>query len=137
MADWRSKPRTGKAQFVKHLAVIQARLNAGETQTTIRQALSQGGDFEMSAAQFSRYIKAFGLTASVQMPARAHGGNRTAPAAEQPGERPQQAAMSAVEAPSAPKAPLTQADFRKIREDVNKMDLNALISGKGIVYAEK
>lgn len=137
MADWRSKPRTGKALFVRHLAVIQARLNAGETQTTILQALSQGGDFEMSAAQFSRYIKAFGLTASVQMPARAHRSNRTAPVAEQPGERPQQAATSAVESPPAPKAPLTQADFRKIREDVNKMDLNALISGKGIVYAEK
>lgn len=137
MADWRSKPRTGKALFVKHLAVIKARLNAGETQTTIRQALGQGGDFEMSAAQFSRYIKAFGLTASVQMSASPQRDNRTAPVAQQPGERPQQAAMSTVEAPAAPKVPLTQADFRRIREDVNKMDLNALISGKGIVYADK
>lgn len=32
--------------------------------------------------------------------------------------------------------PLTPADFQKIRDDVNNMDLDALIKGKGIIHAE-
>lgn len=32
--------------------------------------------------------------------------------------------------------PMTPADFQKIRDDVNNMDLDALIKGKGIIHTE-
>ncbi|KPY32288.1 hypothetical protein ALQ60_200419 [Pseudomonas syringae pv. papulans] len=32
---------------------------------------------------------------------------------------------------------MTPADFRKIREDFDRMDLNALVSGKGLIFDEK
>ncbi|MGP5367281.1 hypothetical protein ACTXN4_07380 [Pseudomonas helleri] len=64
MSDWRSNPRTGKAQFMKHLDTIQQQLNAGETQNAIRQGLKDAAGLEISAAQFSRYVKTFELTAS-------------------------------------------------------------------------
>lgn len=61
MDDWRTKPRNGKAAFLKHLPYIKERLDAGETQSFIRQSLSDSHGYCASAAQFGRYIHQFGL----------------------------------------------------------------------------
>lgn len=61
MDDWRTKPRNGKAAFLKHLPYIKERLDAGETQSFIRQSLSDSHGYSASAAQFGRYIQQFGL----------------------------------------------------------------------------
>lgn len=130
MDDWRSKPRTGKAQFIKHLDTIQQRLNAGETQNAIRQVLMQDAGLQISAAQFSRYLKSFGLTGRFETI------SNTA-------RRPEIRSKNTATPASVPsnelekKRPLTRADFKKIREDVDKMDLNALVSGQGIIFNEK
>lgn len=58
MSEWRTKPRTEKAEFLKHLAVIQVRLAAGETQNAGRVSLTDASDWSISAAQF-RYVKAY------------------------------------------------------------------------------
>jgi hypothetical protein len=148
MTDWRSKPRTGKAQFVKHLAVIQTRLDAGETQNSIRQLLAQEQGLEMSAAQFSRYLKAFNLTARfpVVQPLRTVRNEPKAEIGSEPKAEVAKAPVAATEPVTkavhqekspAPKQPLTQADFRKIRENAAKLDLNALIEGYGVIYTEK
>lgn len=130
MSDWRSKPRNGKAQFMKHLDFIQSKLRAGETQNAIRTWLVDREGFEMSASQFSRHLNAFRLAndQSKTCPAQAQAdvtllttsGNESRPNFEAP-----------------IKAPLTKADFRQIRKDVDNMDLDALVSGKGVVYHEQ
>lgn len=61
MEDWRTKPRNGKAAFLKHLPYIKERLDAGETQSFIRQSLIDSHGYSASAAQFGRYIKQFSL----------------------------------------------------------------------------
>lgn len=140
MADWRSKPRTGKAQFIKHLAAIQTRLDAGETQNSIRQLLAQEHGLDISAAQFSRYLKAFGLIARFPgiQPPKAVGNTEKAEVAKAPVVAREQATKAAhQERSQAPKQPLTQADFRKIRENASRLDLNALIEGQDVIYTDK
>lgn len=61
MEDWRTRPRNGKAAFLKHLPYIRERLAAGETQSFIRQSLMESHGYAASAAQFGRYIKQFSL----------------------------------------------------------------------------
>ncbi|MCD5996980.1 hypothetical protein KDX38_25315 [Pseudomonas sp. CDFA 602] len=141
MSDWRSKPRNGKAQFLKHLPLIQSRLKGGETQSAIRLELMQEEGLVISKAQFSRYLKAFNLIQNLPSPtttsalksSNLHGTEKN-PEPVPTGEK----TKSAMDKPQAsPGKPMTPADFRKIREDVDRMDLNALISGRGIVYDEK
>ncbi|GKS08195.1 hypothetical protein PSTH1771_24285 [Pseudomonas syringae pv. theae] len=141
MSDWRSKPRNGKAQFLKHLPMIQSRLKDGETQSAIRLELTQEAGLVISKAQFSRYLKAFNLvqnlpsstTTSALKNSNLHGAEKN-PEHVPTGEK-TKPAMD--DSSASPKKPMTPADFRKIREDVDRMDLNALISGRGIVYDEK
>lgn len=130
MSDWRSKPRNGKAAFMRHLEVIQAMLNAGETQNAIRSRLASDSEFDMSASQFSRHIAAFGLKGHI--------------AAYEPNMAPLDVVIPKIvkndnvqdSTDSHTKKPLTRSDLRKIQEDVNNIDLNALVSGKGVVYRE-
>lgn len=56
MSDWRSKPRNGRAEFLKHEAFIQARIAAGETHKAIYQYLRDHEELDMSLSQFNRYI---------------------------------------------------------------------------------
>ncbi|KAA3532968.1 hypothetical protein [Pseudomonas savastanoi] len=139
MSDWRSKPRNGKAQFLKHLPLIQSRLKGGETQSVIRLELMQEAGLVISKAQFSRYLKAFNLiqnlpssTPTSAKDSNLHGAEKN-PVPVTTSENPK----AALNKSANPRKPMTPADFRKIREDVDKMDLNALISGRGIVYDEK
>lgn len=59
MNDWRSKPRSGKAQFMKHIIEIRKSLESGETQNAIRTRLMEHEGLSISPAQFSRYVKKF------------------------------------------------------------------------------
>ena len=138
MSDWRSEPRNGKAQFLKHLPVIQARIKAGETQTAIRQDLERETDLRISKAQFSRYLKAFNQVEYSPLVSKPPSGElKPQKALEPSGQVSTQAPNeAAIEKPASPRKPMTPADFRKIREDVDKMDLDALIRGDGIVYRE-
>jgi hypothetical protein len=54
--DWRSKPRTGKSEFMQSAIEIEARLNMGETQKQIYDDLKDKG-MTLSYSQFNRYIK--------------------------------------------------------------------------------
>ncbi|MBN4174226.1 hypothetical protein ALP76_200071 [Pseudomonas savastanoi pv. glycinea] len=140
MSDWRSKPRNGKAQFLKHLPLIQSRLKGGETQSAIRLELMQEAGLVISKAQFSRYLKAFNLIQDLpsSTPTSALKDSNLHGAEKNPAPITTSENSKAVMNESAnPRKPMTPADFRKIREDVDKMDLNALISGRGIVYDEK
>lgn len=138
MSDWRSAPRNGKAQFLKHLPVIQARINAGETQTSIRQDLERETDLRISKAQFSRYLKAFNQVDNSQPVSKPSSGELNPQKVLKPSGQVSTQVLNepAIEKPASPRKPMTPADFKKIREDVDKMDLDALIRGDGIVYRE-
>lgn len=138
MSDWRSKPRTGKAHFLKHLPVIQARIKAGETQNAIRQDLEQEAGLNISKAQFSRYLKAFNQVENSQAGSKPSSSDLKPRTTNKPADQVSNQASNkaSVEKPASPRKPMTPADFRKIREDVDKMDLDALIRGDGIVYRE-
>lgn len=136
--DWRSKPRNGKAQFLKHLPVIQARIKAGETQNAVRQDLEQEAGLSISKAQFSRYLKAFNQVENLQAASKPSPSDLKPQKADKRSDQVSTQAQSkaASDKPASPRKPMTPADFRKIREDVDKMDLDALIRGDGIVYRE-
>ena len=112
---------------MRHLKVIETSLNAGETQNAIRSRLASDFGFDMSASQFSRHIAAFGLKTHIT--------------ANEPNMAPLEAAIPEIEQNKKPperadrdtKEPLTRSDLRKIRDDINNLDLNALVSGKGVV----
>lgn len=127
MGDWRSKPRNGRAHFLRHLDVIQTMLNAGETQNAIRARLASDAGFDMSASQFSRHIKAFGLKGQTVIP-----GLTVAPLESITAENSKNESPVETTRPG-PKPSLTRSDFRQIRENINNIDLNALVSGKGVV----
>lgn len=55
MNDWRSKPRTGKAEFMKYADKINQRITAGDTQTQIYEDLRNDG-IALSYSQFNRYV---------------------------------------------------------------------------------
>lgn len=142
MSDWRSKPRTGKAQFLKHLVLIRARIEAGETQNAIRNDLCQDAGLQISAAQFSRYLKAFSQevgTHATAVPSsiESESGPHNPAEKVKPVKANDQAKTPEQKSAASPRKPMTPADFRKIREDVDKLDLNALVSGRGLIYDEK
>lgn len=129
MSDWRAKPRTGKAEFLKHLGVIQVRLDAGETQNAIRHSLTDESDWSISAAQFSRYVKAYTTPATNVEVAK----TRKEPQGSQ-------GTITAIPGLSAShgnpiqpteRKPLTPADFKRIRAQTDDLDLNALIENSG------
>jgi hypothetical protein len=55
MNDWRSKPRTGKGEFMQYADKINQRINAGDTQTQIYEDLKKEG-MALSYSQFNRYV---------------------------------------------------------------------------------
>jgi hypothetical protein len=125
MSDWRAKPRTGKAEFLRHLAIIQARLAAGETQNAIRQSLTEDSSWSISAAQFSRYVKTY------TNPASEH---EYATVLNEPGllqsprtTKPNVSASGKPLVEPAERKPLTPADFKRIRAQTDDLDLSALI----------
>jgi hypothetical protein len=138
MSDWRSKPRNGKAQFLKHLPMILTRVKAGETQNAIRQDLERETGLSISKAQFSRYLKAFNQVENSQAGSKPPSSDLKPRTVNKPADQVSNQASNkaSVEKPASPRKPMTPADFRKIREDVDKMDLDALIRGDGIVYRE-
>ncbi|RYZ92356.1 MAG: hypothetical protein EOP06_04470 [Proteobacteria bacterium] len=118
MSEWRTKPRTGKAEFLKHLAVIQARLAAGETQNAVRVSLTDASDWSISAAQFSRYVKAH------TSPAKSR---REVPVINEPKTTLSTSPAKADMVQATERKPLTPADFKRIRAQTDNLDLSALI----------
>lgn len=140
MSDWRSKPRNGRAEFLKHEAFIQARITAGETHKAIYQYLSDHEKLNMSLSQFSRYIHKFAAQGnnvltpipSITAVTKLAEGRPSTTAVESLKE-PQEMFLNTSLSTTSLKSPLTPEDLRKIRRDVDNMDLNALIQGKGVV----
>jgi hypothetical protein len=109
---------------MKHLAVIQAGISAGETQNAIRAQLKSDAGFEMSAAQFSRHLRAFALKSTAQevLPLKPN------PVDAKAGPR-----QTTSTPTTSTTRPLTKADLRQIGESMDDMDLEALVAGKGDV----
>ncbi|MCR8998666.1 TraK family protein [Rahnella perminowiae] len=59
MTDWRSKPRNGRTEFIKHSDEIQSQLKSGKTNTQIYTWLSEREDFPLSLSQFNRYVRKY------------------------------------------------------------------------------
>lgn len=142
MSDWRSKPRTGKAQFLKHLPSIRIRIEAGETQTAIRTDLCQDAGLQISAAQFSRYLKAFcpavkACRDTISSSTLVESIPQNSVEKVKPAKTNDQAKPPEQKSAIPPRKPMTPADFRKIREDTDKLDLDALVSGRGLIYDDE
>ncbi|KWT13184.1 hypothetical protein [Pseudomonas amygdali] len=129
MDDWRNKPRTGKSQVTPWLQQIQARINMGATMKQAYDELMSNESISLGYRQFVRYVHT--LTSNTQATTQKTTDKQTAIAEEH------------AKTPPEPKkadnqrTPMTPADFRKIREDFDRMDLNALVSGKGLIFDEK
>lgn len=59
MSDWRSKPRTGKSQFMPHLDEIKRLVEVGHTARQIYDALAEQEQVTISYEQFSRYVRTY------------------------------------------------------------------------------
>lgn len=57
MVDWRSKPRTGKSQFIPHLEEIRRRVDLGQTTKQIYEHFIEQGLVDFGYDQFARYIR--------------------------------------------------------------------------------
>lgn len=57
MADWRSKSRTGKSQFIPHLEEIRRRVDLGQTTKQIYDDFIEQGLVNFGYDQFARYIR--------------------------------------------------------------------------------
>lgn len=119
MSEWRTKPRTEKAKFLKHLAVIQVRLAAGETQNAVRVSLTDASDWSIIAAQFSRYVKAY------TSPAK---NRREVPMINEPQTTLSTSPANADMIQATERKPLTPADFKikRIRAQTDDLDLSAI-----------
>lgn len=129
MCDWRSKPRNGRAEFLKHEGFIQARIAAGETHKAIFQYLKDHEELDMSLSQFNRYINKRLVQGNNALTAKMPSQAVTTAVIE----RPQGTHLDTSPSKISQKSPLTHEDLRKIRRDVDNIDLNALIQGKGVV----
>lgn len=147
MNDWRSKPRTGKSQVVPWRQLIQARIDLGATMKQVFDELVADGSITLGYRQFVRYVNE--LKDSAARVGQVHDtirqalpeanpapANSKGPSQKIPGKpvASTEQIKQAGEPKAAPRPPMTPADFRKIREDFDKMDLNALVTGKGIIY---
>jgi hypothetical protein len=117
--DWRSKPRNGKAEFMKHLAFIQAGIASGETHAAIYGHLKTSDGLALSPSQFNRYIN------KLVMP-QAQAKALDAPTAKVPTSN---SSVSSGDSPVGPNThpkseALTPADLRRIREE--PIDMKAL-----------
>lgn len=141
MNDWRSKPRNGRAEFLKHEGFIQARMTAGETHKAVYQYLKDHEELGMSLSQFNRYINKLAVQGSkapiLKTPARtatkSAGETLSTTDLENP-KKPKEENTDIPPANTSQKNTVTHEDLRKIRRDVDSMDLNALIQGKGVVF---
>ncbi|POR66253.1 hypothetical protein [Pseudomonas syringae] len=129
MDDWRSKPRTGRSQVTPWLEQIQARLDMGATMKQAYDELMSNEPISLGYRQFVRYVHK--LTSDAQA--------TTPKLTEKQIPLPAESTKTPPEPKKADnqRKPMTPADFRKIREDFDRMDLNALVSGKGLVFDEK
>lgn len=59
MNNWRSKPRTGRSIFIKHINEIKIRIEKGETNRQIFSHLSHDVEFSLSESQFNRYVRKY------------------------------------------------------------------------------
>jgi hypothetical protein len=145
MNDWRSKPRTGKSQVVPLAQQIQARIGMGATIKQVYEELVSEDSITLGYRQFVRYVHELtGSTLPIKVPEKAQAYSQTKDSADL--ASPQAAPQNPPEKPLSNgepvkaqerRKPMTPADFRKIREDFDKMDLDALVSGRGIVFHEK
>lgn len=58
MSDWRSKPRTGRHEFMKFFDEVSTRMEAGETQKQLYDDLKNRG-MPLSYSQFNRHVKKY------------------------------------------------------------------------------
>lgn len=59
MTDWRSKPRNGRTEFLRHSEEIRANLKDGMTNKQIFEMLTAREDFPLSLSQFNRYVRKY------------------------------------------------------------------------------
>ena len=57
MTDWRTRPRTGRSQFIPLMNEIKIRLDQGETNKQIHDDLTAQDRIEIGYDQFARYIR--------------------------------------------------------------------------------
>lgn len=57
MNDWRTRPRTGRSQFIPLMNEIKNRLDQGETNKQIHDDLTAQDRIEIGYDQFARYIR--------------------------------------------------------------------------------
>jgi len=147
MTDWRSKPRTGKSQVIPWGQVIRERLALGATMKQVFDELVEKDSITLGYRQFVRYVNELTASASQDssVPNTAKQSQQQANPAQHHSKAPShnvqtksvatpEPAKQSTEPNAVPKRPMTPADFRKIREDFDKMDLNALVSGRGIIF---
>lgn len=145
MNDWRSKPRTGKSQVVPLTQQIQARIGMGATIKQVYEELVSDGSITLGYRQFVRYVHELaGSKSPIKSLAKSQAYNQTKDSADianpqiAPQNTPDKALSSGEPVKTQEiKKPMTPADFRKIREQFDRMDLNTLVSGGGIVFHEK
>lgn len=145
MNDWRSKPRTGKSQVVPLVQQIQARIGMGATIKHVYEELVSEDLITLGYRQFVRYVHELTVsTLAIKAPAKSQAYNQKQDSADiaSPQVKPQDTPDKALSSGKPVKAqeikkPMTPADFRKIREQFDRMDLNTLVSGGGIVFHEK
>lgn len=135
MTDWRSKPRTGKSQVIPWGQVIRERLALGATMKQVFDELVEKDSITLGYRQFVRYVNELTASASQDssVPKQHHSKAPSHNVQTKSVATPEPAKQS-TEPNAVPKRPMTPADFRKIREDFDKMDLNALVSGRGIIF---
>lgn len=145
MENWRSKPRTGKSQVVPLAQQIQARIGMGATIKQVYDELVADNSITLGYRQFVRYVhelKISTLQVAAAEKAQPYIPKKASSDLASPKVVPQKMPGKplSIEEPAKVqerKKPLTPADFRKIREEFDRMDLNALVSGRGIVFREK
>jgi hypothetical protein len=151
MGNWRSHPRTGKSQVVPWVQHIQARMDQGATMKQVYDEMVSSDSITLGYRQFVRYVHELADSAFTaesieknRAPSRKNSPAVPVSSKNQPQTIPNKLPVSDSESPATPdlkkaepRPPMTPADFRKIREEFDRMDLNALVSGRGIVFREK
>jgi hypothetical protein len=145
MDNWRSKPRTGKSQVVPLVQQIQARIGMGATIKQVYDELVADDSITLGYRQFVRYVHEL-TSSTLQVEAAEKAPPYIPKKTSQDLASPKVVPQSTLSKPLSSeepakvqkrKKPMTPADFRKIREEFDRMDLNALVSGRGIVFRDK
>ena len=118
---------------------VENALNAGVSRQNILTALHQDG-FTMTMQSFEKALYRIrkAKTALLEITRTAPGlkmSDTESPAQTEP-HMPRVKTHQNIDSPSE-KKPLTPADFRKIQENNGRIDLDALVSGRGVILTDE